>query len=127
MDFKKFSQLIMIEQTLFGLPFAYLGVLFAGGGSVTDWLWVTLAFAAARTAGMSFNRVIDADIDGANPRTKDRLVPKGEVNPATVWMIAVVSSLILMGSAYMLNLLCFYLSPYEPHLTNPQIPLPQLN
>ncbi len=32
MDFKKFSELIMIEQTLFALPFALLGVLFAGGG-----------------------------------------------------------------------------------------------
>ena len=110
MDFKKFSQLIMIEQTLFGLPFAYLGVLFAGGGSVYDWFWVTVAFAAARTAGMSFNRVIDAEIDGANPRTKDRLVPKGEVNPRTVWLTAIVSSLILIGSAYMLNVLCLYLS-----------------
>ena len=84
MDFKKFSQLIMAEQTLFALPFTWLGVLFAGGGTVADWIWVTLALAAARTAGMSFNRVIDARIDSKNPRTKARLLPQGKMRPRTV-------------------------------------------
>ncbi len=111
MDFKKFSELIMIEQTLFALPFAYIGVLFAGGGAmVNTWLWVTIAMVSARTAGMSFNRVIDARIDAKNPRTKNRLLPKGEVNPASVWLIAIFSSLLLIFAALMLNRLCFYLS-----------------
>ncbi len=110
MVFKKLSQLIMVEQTLFALPFAYLGVLFAGGGTWTDWVWVTLALVAARTAGMSFNRVIDGEIDGKNPRTRDRLVPAGKINRRTVWALAVVSSLTLIGASYALNNLCFYLS-----------------
>ena len=110
MDFKKFSELILIEQTLFALPFALLGVLFAGGGTIGTWFWVIIAMAAARTAGMSFNRVIDAGIDAKNPRTKDRLIPKGEVRPKTVWTAAVISSLVLIGASFMLNRLCFYLS-----------------
>jgi len=110
MDFKKFSELIMIEQTLFALPFALLGVLFAGGGTIGTWFWVIIAMAAARTAGMSFNRVIDADIDAKNPRTSDRLIPKGEVRPKMAWMAAVISSLVLIGASFMLNRLCFYLS-----------------
>jgi 4-hydroxybenzoate polyprenyltransferase len=110
MDFKKFSELIMIEQTFFALPFALLGVLFAGGGTIGTWFWVIIAMAAARTAGMSFNRVIDAGIDAKNPRTRDRLVPKGGVRPKTVWMAAVISSLALIGASFMLNRLCFYLS-----------------
>ena len=85
MDFKKFSEFIMIEQTFFALPFALLGVLFAGGGTFKAWFWVIVALAAARTAGMSFNRVIDAEIDAKNPRTRDRLVPKGEVGSSVVW------------------------------------------
>jgi len=100
----------MIEQTLFALPFALLGVLFAGGGTVGTWFWVMIAMAAARTAGMSFNRVIDADIDAKNPRTSDRLIPKGDVQPKTVWVTAVISSLVLIGTSFMLNRLCFYLS-----------------
>lgn len=110
MDFKKFSKLIMIEQTLFALPFALLGVLFAGGGTFMTWFWVIVALSAARTAGMSFNRVIDAEIDAKNPRTSDRPVPKGEVQPAVVWITAGISSLLLIGASFMLNKLCFYLS-----------------
>jgi len=110
MDFKKFSKLIMIEQTLFALPFALIGVLFAGGGTVMIWFWVIVALAAARTAGMSFNRVIDAEIDAKNPRTNDRPLPKGDVRPGVVWITACLSSLLLIGASFMLNRLCFYLS-----------------
>jgi 4-hydroxybenzoate polyprenyltransferase len=110
MDFKKFSKLIMIEQTFFALPFALIGVLFAGGGTLKTWILVIVAFSAARTAGMSFNRVIDAKIDAQNPRTADRLIPRGEVRPGAVWTIAIIALLVLIGASYALNALCFYLS-----------------
>ena len=110
MDFKQFKKLIMIEQTFFALPFALIGVLFAGGGTLQTWILVIIALTAARTAGMSFNRVIDAKIDAANPRTADRLIPSGEVRPGAVWWIATVSILVLIGASYLLNELCFYLS-----------------
>ena len=110
MDFKKFSSLIMFEQTLFALPFAYLGVLFANGRHFSTWVLVTIAFVAARTAGMSFNRVIDAEIDGKNPRTKDRLVPSGKVTKSEVWLIGMLACLTLVGASFFLNNLCFYLS-----------------
>ena len=110
MDFKKFSELILIEQTLFTLPFAYLGLLFAGGESFFTWIFVTIALVAARTSGMSFNRVIDARIDSANPRTRNRVLPRGDVRPLTVWLIAIVSAFVLIAVSYLLNILCFYLS-----------------
>ncbi len=110
MDFKKFSKLVMIEQTLFALPFALIGVLFAGGGTAMTWFWVIVALASARTAGMSFNRVIDAEIDAKNPRTSDRPVPKGDIQPGVVWITAAISSSLLIGASFMLNRLCFYLS-----------------
>jgi len=59
---------------------------------------------------MSFNRVIDAETDAKNPRTSDRLIPKGEVKPAVVWLTAIISSLTLIGASFMLNRLCFHLS-----------------
>lgn len=110
MDFRKFSSLIMIEQTLFALPFAYLGVLFANGKSIPTWILVTIAFVAARTAGMSFNRIIDANVDAKNPRTKDRLIPRGDVKKSQVWLIALGSSVVLAVASLLLNRLCFYLS-----------------
>jgi 4-hydroxybenzoate polyprenyltransferase len=108
--FKLISKLIMVKQTLFALPFALVGVLFAGGGSFSIWMWVITALVAARTAGMSFNRVIDAAIDAKNPRTKDRVIPAGELKSLTVWLVAAISSAVLILSSYMLNELCFKLS-----------------
>jgi len=110
MDFKKFSKLIMIEQTLFALPFAYIGILFAGGGNLYQWFWATVALAGARTAGMSFNRLLDADIDAENPRTEKRLIPSGEVSRFSVAVISTISCALLVAASYMLNSLCFYLS-----------------
>ncbi len=110
MDFKKLSGLLMPEQTLFALPFAWLGVLFARGHGFRTWLLVTIALAAARTAGMAFNRAIDARIDAANPRTKDRAIPKGEVKRVEAVGLALVSCLALIGASFLLNRLCFYLS-----------------
>lgn len=110
MAFKRLSNLLLPEQTLFALPFAWLGVVFAGGGSARVWLLVTLALAAARTAGMAFNRAIDARIDALNPRTKDRAIPRGEVKVSEAAALGALSSLVLIGASYLLNPLCFYLS-----------------
>ncbi|MDY6967908.1 MAG: UbiA-like polyprenyltransferase [Spirochaetota bacterium] len=110
MVFKKISKLLLIEQTFFALPFAYLGLLFAGGDEIYTWIWVTLALVSARIAGMSYNRVIDANIDAKNPRTKDRAIPSGEISKLVVWLIAVLASIIFISSAFMLNEICFYLS-----------------
>ena len=102
MDFKTFfkllSRLLMIRQTLFALPFALVGILFANGGSFYTWVWVITALVAARTAGMSFNMVIDAAIDKKNPRTKLRVIPAGELKPSTVWIVAAISCFILIFS-----------------------------
>ncbi len=100
----------MIEQTLFALPFAWLGILFAGGGDWQVWLWSTTALFGARTAGMSFNRILDADIDAKNPRTAERLIPAGRVSRAAAWILALSASLLLVFSAWMLNTLVFILS-----------------
>ena len=110
MDFKKAAGLVLPEQTLFALPFAWLGVLFARGHGLRTWLLVTVALAAARTAGMAFNRAIDADIDAANPRTKDRAIPKGEVKIYEAVALAVVSCVVLSWASFLLNPLCFLLS-----------------
>lgn len=107
---KKFFALVMFEQTLFALPFAYLGILFAQGGDLATWFWVTLALVGARTAGMSFNRIIDASIDLRNPRTKNRAIPSGELTVAQVMFVAIISCVLFVFSAYMLNRLCFHLS-----------------
>jgi 4-hydroxybenzoate polyprenyltransferase len=108
-----FLKEIRIEHTLFALPFAYVGAVFAARG-VPSWtavLWITLAVLGARTAAMAANRYFDRDIDARNPRTARRAVASGVLAPSVmVWAIGFGFALLLL-SAWMLNPLCVKLMP----------------
>jgi 4-hydroxybenzoate polyprenyltransferase len=51
---RDFLELIKFEHTVFALPFAYLGMLLAADGWPTwsQFFWITIAMAAARTLAM---------------------------------------------------------------------------
>ena len=108
-----FFELIKFEHTLFALPFAYLGMVMAmkGWPGWRIFLLVTLAMAAARTAGMTLNRLIDMKIDAQNPRTKDRPLLTGQFKPLWAWFCVVASVALLLLAAAALNPLCLKLSP----------------
>lgn len=112
------TELLILKQTLFALPFAYIGVLLAGISpnntmpGLSVWILVTAAMIFARTAGMSLNRIIDRKIDAENPRTKDRILPSGRLSVGVVWALAIVSLFFLVLCSFLLNDLCFYLSPF---------------
>ena len=110
MAFHNINRLLLLSQTLFTLPFAYIGILLAGKGTLLQWVFVTIALISARTIGMAYNRLIDAQIDAANPRTKDREIPSGRLTKQSVILLIIVSSVFFSFSAYKLNMLCFYLS-----------------
>lgn len=109
----KLGDLVRWEQTLFALPIALASALWAARGwpSLASLALVLLAMVSARTAGMAANRLIDAKIDAANPRTKDRPLPAGRMTASTVLQLLVVSLAVLAASAYLLNPLCFRLCP----------------
>jgi 4-hydroxybenzoate polyprenyltransferase len=109
----EFGELLKIEHSLFALPFAFMGAFLAAGGLPNLWTCglVALAMFFARTAGMSFNRVLDAKIDRENPRTSDRAVAAGRVSALSVWSLAIGSLVGLSFVAYLLNPLAFALSP----------------
>lgn len=104
---------IKIEHTVFALPFAYLGMEMANK-SFPSWqkfVLVTLAMVAARTAAMSLNRYLDRHIDARNPRTANRPIPAGDLSANAVLMLAILSIAVLVLAAWLLNPLCFMLSP----------------
>jgi 4-hydroxybenzoate polyprenyltransferase len=110
--------MIKFEHSLFALPFALTGALLAfrqsGFGTPGIWrqvLWIVVAMVAARSAAMAFNRVIDAEIDARNPRTRMRAIPAGQLSPRFAWCFAVVASLLLFFAAFELNPLCLRLAP----------------
>src|SRR5256714_2781652 len=111
-------EMIKFEHSIFALPFALTGALLAvrEGGLAGDLLWrklawIVLAMVAARSAAMAFNRLIDADIDGRNPRTRLRHIPAGLLSAGFGWSFVAVSSLIFIFAARELNTLCFRLAP----------------
>lgn len=111
--FRDFLEMIKFEHTLFALPFAYTGALLAGQGKITllQFLWITLAMVAARTAGMSLNRLIDKKLDALNPRTSRRALPAGLIQSRTVWLIVAASIALLALACANLNPLCLELCP----------------
>jgi 4-hydroxybenzoate polyprenyltransferase len=105
--------MIKFEHTLFALPFAFLGAVLAADGLPT-WrqiLWITLAMVGARSAAMTFNRIIDKDIDAANPRTAGRELPSGKLSVKFAWMFFIAAAALFLLAAYSLNWLAFALSP----------------
>jgi 4-hydroxybenzoate polyprenyltransferase len=105
--------MIKFEHTLFALPFAFLGAVFAANGFPTLWqiLWITFAMVGARSAAMTFNRIVDRDIDAKNPRTANREIPTGKLSTGFAWTFLYVSIGIFLVASYLLNWLTFALSP----------------
>lgn len=110
-------EMIKFEHTIFALPFAFLGALLGSlliNGSwptASQWLWITLAMVGARSAAMALNRVIDAKIDKANPRTASRAIPAGLISSIETTIFIIVSFALLFYSAFQLNMLAVYLLP----------------
>lgn len=110
---KDFLELIKFEHTIFALPFAYLGMLLAAGGWPTwpQFLWITVAMAAARTLAMGFNRIADRWIDARNPRTANRPLVTGAISLRTAWGGTLVAAVVLALAAWKLGPLPFRLLP----------------
>jgi 4-hydroxybenzoate polyprenyltransferase len=110
--------MIKFEHSVFALPFALTGALlaFRESGFQTDragWkaLWIVVAMVGARSAAMAFNRLVDAEIDARNPRTKMRHIPAGLLSRGFCWGFTIAASALLLLAAWELNPLCFRLAP----------------
>ena len=104
---------VRIQESLFALPFAYVGMLLAARGlpPIRPFLWVTLAMIGARNAGMAFNRVLDRDMDALNPRTANRHLPRGLLQPWELTALGVAGLALFFLAAAELNPLALALSP----------------
>jgi 4-hydroxybenzoate polyprenyltransferase len=106
-------EMIKWEHSIFALPFALCGAMLAAGG-LPAWrqlAWIVVAMVSARSAAMAFNRLADASIDAANPRTATRALPVGQLTPAFVTTFVLASCAIFVLAASELNRLTLMLSP----------------
>ena len=114
---KRYLSLVKFSHTVFALPFAFIGFYLGliDTPEVSRGLelgaLVLLSMVFARTAAMAFNRFLDRDIDGLNPRTAGREIPSGKVSPTSAFLLTLISSVLFISGTYFINPLCFYLSP----------------
>lgn len=106
-------EMIKWEHSIFALPFALTGAVLASGGwpPTVKLIWIVVCMVSARSAAMAFNRLVDAKLDAANPRTAMRAIPKGALSSGFVAGFVVIAAVIFLVGAAMLNRLTLELSP----------------
>ena len=131
MDVKQILSFIKIEHTLFSLPFVLIGYFIAieqfNIPLGIELLWILLAAIGARGLAMALNRIIDREIDAANPRTEGRHLATGAMSLQTAWSLAAGFLALLLLSAGLLNqvalmmawlpVLTFVIYPYMKRYT----------
>ncbi|RKE19676.1 menaquinone biosynthesis prenyltransferase MqnP [Streptomyces sp. TLI_171] len=113
---RAFLRLVMIEHSIFALPFAYIAALTAMflADRTVHWgelLLVTVCMVGLRTFAMAANRIIDREIDARNPRTAGRELVTGAVSLRTAYIGSAIALVVFLGSAALLNTLCLLLAP----------------
>ncbi len=114
--FKSYLSLIKFSHTIFAMPFALIGYFLAFYGKLVEWNWVLLikvilCMVFARSAAMSFNRLVDRYIDEKNPRTRMREIPQGIISPHSALLFTIVNSVLFVLTTLLINKLVFGLSP----------------
>ncbi len=113
---RAFLSLVMIEHSVFALPFAYIAACTAMWQQNRSVHWIqllliTAAMVSARTVAMSANRILDRHFDALNPRTARRELVTGELSVRSAWLGTAVALVVFLASAAALSWLCLVLAP----------------
>ncbi len=105
---------VRFSHSVFALPFALTGALLAWREQPFSWwqvVWIVVCMVSARSAAMGFNRLVDAKMDGLNPRTAMREIPRGVLSKPEATVFVIVTSAVFIFAASRLSTLCLALSP----------------
>lgn len=113
---RKWAEFVKISHTIFALPFALAAMVVAarehrGWPGWRTFGLILLAMVCGRTCAMAFNRIVDRKFDAANPRTANRHLPRGDITVTSAALLCGLSAAGLVGAAWLLNPVCFQLSP----------------
>ena len=118
---KNYLSLIKFSHTIFAMPFAMIGFvlglkaetsIFSNGNEwIIKFVLVICCMVTARSAAMAFNRYLDRSFDALNPRTAIREIPAGIISANSALWFTIVMSVLFVFAAWLINPLCFYLSP----------------
>ncbi len=113
---KDYFSLVKISHTIFSMPFAMIGFFLAirendGNADYITLFLVILSVLFARNAAMGFNRYIDREFDGKNPRTAIREIPRAIIAPRSALLFVILNSILFIATTALINKLCLFLSP----------------
>jgi 4-hydroxybenzoate polyprenyltransferase len=107
------GEAVIFRHSLFSVPFALVAVLLETGGRPPAWklAWILVAVLSGRNAANALNRLVDKDIDAANPRTASRHLPAGRLSERDLLLFAAAMAAFLVLAAAMLGWICVALLP----------------
>lgn len=108
-----FARMVKIEHSVFALPFAYLGMMWAADGWPGSRVFIALSVAmvAVRSFAMAMNRVLDLPFDRKNPRTAARPLVTGELTVTQTGIFIALCAILFLAACWALNPLCLALAP----------------
>ena len=116
---KNYLSLVKFSHTIFAMPFALIGFFLALKTSLLStskpwwqlFILVLLCMIFARSAAMSFNRLLDKNFDALNPRTAIREIPNGIITEKNALIFVIINCILFIATTFFINPICFYLSP----------------
>ena len=110
---KVYASFVKLEHTVFSLPLIFAGasVALRGWPSAHLAALILLAAIGGRVMAMGMNRIIDAELDARNPRTRQRELPRGAMRRTEAFAIVIGAAILYGGVAGLLSPLCLWLSP----------------
>lgn len=109
-----YARMIKLSHSIFAMPFALAAALIAAQQVPVTVLQVgliLLCLVLARSSAMGFNRVIDRDVDGRNPRTVGREIPSGQISVRAAWGFTLGSAAAFVACCALLGPATLALSP----------------
>ncbi|AXX83907.1 menaquinone biosynthesis prenyltransferase MqnP [Aliarcobacter skirrowii] len=114
---KDFSELVVFQHSVFALPFIFIAMVVSSSQiNQTPWFGFkllvlgTLCAIFARNFAMGFNRYMDRDIDGLNPRTSNRPNVDGRISANSMLAFVIFNAIAFIVVAYLVNSLALILS-----------------
>jgi 4-hydroxybenzoate polyprenyltransferase len=106
---RRWGEMIKFSHSVFALPFAVIAVFlasraaFLAGDTNAPWpgggqlVLIVLCMVSARSAAMTFNRIVDARLDARNPRTAGRAIPAGTISPRQAFTFLVAAAAVFVA------------------------------
>ena len=93
------AEMVKLSHSIFALPFALIATFLAarnvegqGQPAPGQLGLIVLCMVAARSVAMTFNRIVDAEIDARNPRTAGRALAAGNLSRAAAYGMLILAA-----------------------------------